>query len=383
MWATPPNVDLKGLCRAHHIPFQRVDALDALVPALHSAWALAAPSVVEVVTDRSGNVETHRAIQAACTRAARRALHATGALPLAGPRANGVELGSGRANGHTAVAPGLARIGVIGSVRGGSDARRSVGRVEAGERTPDSGAWVVQALTIEEHNLPLAAPVTTDAAWDSHRHVGVLRVSLCHAGAVADAETENGRAAAAVRGVAEVSPLPGLHEETWQDALAQVAALSMLLRGRRVPADVALLEGQFARWWADVAGLSEASLLPSVRFAVECAIVGALARLQGRSLSTHIDICAFSGDPDTVYDERPADAVPGQRGDPDRPIGGLEGVTAAGAASTRCVVVNGLLDTAGKKAQSAASRARLLTQQGYTTLKVKVRVTLPLRCITA
>lgn len=42
---------------------------EQLAPALHNAWALNKPSVVEVVTNRHSNVEHHRGIQAAVRQA--------------------------------------------------------------------------------------------------------------------------------------------------------------------------------------------------------------------------------------------------------------------------------------------------------------------------
>jgi hypothetical protein len=81
MWATPTNVDLKALCRAHHVPFQQVSALSDLLPALATAWTLNAPSVIEVVTDRRSNVQVHRDLQAQATAAASRALELRACAP--------------------------------------------------------------------------------------------------------------------------------------------------------------------------------------------------------------------------------------------------------------------------------------------------------------
>lgn len=69
LWATPPQVDLAGLCQAHGIAHQKVTTQEQLAPALHNAWALNKPSVVEVVTNRHSNVEHHRGIQAAVRQA--------------------------------------------------------------------------------------------------------------------------------------------------------------------------------------------------------------------------------------------------------------------------------------------------------------------------
>jgi hypothetical protein len=74
LWATPPNVDIASLCRAHHVPFQRVERSAQLLPALEAAWTLRTPSVVEVITDRTTNVTAHKALQATCAQAAWQAL---------------------------------------------------------------------------------------------------------------------------------------------------------------------------------------------------------------------------------------------------------------------------------------------------------------------
>ena len=69
LWATPQNVDLAGMCRAHGIPHMRVSTPEELRRALTSAWALNRHSVIEAITDRVGNVERHREVQGAVKRA--------------------------------------------------------------------------------------------------------------------------------------------------------------------------------------------------------------------------------------------------------------------------------------------------------------------------
>lgn len=73
LWATPQNVDLEGMCRAHGIPHQRVVTPEQFATALQSAWGLNRHSVVEAVTTRDSNVALHRQLQSGVQRAVQQA----------------------------------------------------------------------------------------------------------------------------------------------------------------------------------------------------------------------------------------------------------------------------------------------------------------------
>eukprot|EP00892_Ulva_mutabilis_P000338 jgi/Ulvmu1/10304/UM060_0106.1 len=249
LWETPPDVDLKGLCRAHRVAYQHVAALPDLLPALRSAWALNVSSVVEVTTNRADNVPQHRALQARCAAAARNMLRWDAAL---------------RAPPPAAAAPQLAAT------------------VPA---RPDQCAMYVtiHSLHFRRFALPYARPVTTgDDIGVRHGHTLMLTVQL--------------PSGELLQGLGEASPLPGLHVEEGEDAGAQLAALAVLLPGLIVPVSVSALEGQLEIWWAGVVGLAPESLWPSVRFGVEAALFSALGRALGdRTLTEHLWLGALRG----------------------------------------------------------------------------------------
>lgn len=303
MWATPANVDLKGLCRAHRVPFQQVTALPDLLPALRSAWGLCTPSVVEVMTDRQSNVAVHRSIQAACTAAARLALAGMPPLPRDTVAASVAALE------RAAAAPS----------HGGSAVQ------------PPLDSVTIRRLQVQEYELPLTQPLTT-AAGDSQLHrIGAV-LSLQVVAATGEV----------FEGTGDVAPLPGLHGESFAEARAQLAALSDLLADCSVPRGAALLAGGLDTWWQGVVGVQTASLHSSVQFAIETALVEALARSSGSSFAQQM-----------------LDCVPQHE--------------ACGVASERRMVrVNALLDVAKLSAAKAAERAKELQLQGFTCIKVKV-----------
>ena len=79
--------------------------------------------------------------------------------------------------------------------------------------------------------------------------------------------------------IGEVSPLPGLSPEDTNEVKTQLAKLRSLVKGRRVPNDLARLSGGFDGW------LGDSNLAPSVRFGFEAAVLGLLARAKGIHLS--------------------------------------------------------------------------------------------------
>jgi isochorismate synthase / 2-succinyl-5-enolpyruvyl-6-hydroxy-3-cyclohexene-1-carboxylate synthase / 2-succinyl-6-hydroxy-2,4-cyclohexadiene-1-carboxylate synthase / o-succinylbenzoate synthase len=321
MWATPSHVDLQALCEAHRIPFQSVSELPDLLPTLRSAWDRKAASVVEVITDRHTNVAVHQQIQGVCTSAARRALSSIPPLPLPAPAPSNSSNGTGCHSLHDAPAA--------------------------------PATLAIHSVQLSEYSLPLAAPLTTGAAASDGRRGHLVRITLarcCGGSASQDA-------AGSSQGVGDAAPLPGLHQESVEEAGAQLAALSEVLQGCRVAPELALLEGALEDWWREVAGVHPASLAPSVRFAVECALVDALAQSCGRSFVVHALSCAAPPGSITQLDDAGSssselNALPG----------GSEGA----------VHVNALLDPGALSADQLGEQARGLVEQGYTCIKVKV-----------
>lgn len=140
-----------GLCRAHGIPHTRVTGADALPAALSNGWALNGHSVVEVVTDRQHNVSQHQAVQVAV---------------------------------RGAVDAVLQRWVVDSKYRG----------VQDPEERPYEVPREIQSVDLHSYALPLARPLTVDAAQQERRGC-LVRVAL-----------DDGR-----WGVGDCAPLPGGH----------------------------------------------------------------------------------------------------------------------------------------------------------------------------
>jgi L-alanine-DL-glutamate epimerase-like enolase superfamily enzyme len=88
------------------------------------------------------------------------------------------------------------------------------------------------------------------------------------------------------QGIGEAAPLPGLHQETFEQASQQLHLLAELLQGLPVPKTLALLStGSFDLWLKATMGVNPAALYPSVRCAVETALLQALAAAQGCSMA--------------------------------------------------------------------------------------------------
>ena len=247
MWATPPNVDLRGLCRAHHLPHSLVTDPADLLPTLRTAWALNSSSIVEVTTTRDDNVAIHRALQAQCTQTAWKVL-----------------------NWNLRIFEGFDL-----PEADSSDAPQKLPSVLASLPTSQSNACI-DGLSVREFTLPLRQPLTTGST-SNHRYGCTVVLYLRNSrGDLLD-------------GSGEVSPLPGLHAESLTESKAQLAALAQVLQGITVPENISLLDGELEQWWKGTVGVATDSLLPSVRFAVESALVAAMAHACGAdSLAEHL-----------------------------------------------------------------------------------------------
>ncbi|GFR45865.1 hypothetical protein Agub_g7316 [Astrephomene gubernaculifera] len=351
LWATPQNVDLEAMCRAQGIPHQKVTTSEGLAPALQAAWGLNRHSVVEVVTERSSNVELHRVVQAAALRAAK---HAQFLATRCSTAAAGTALGAAAATALP-VAPSAPSAAVT------------------------AASFTIGGVAWRRYRLPLTQPLTTTATATSTKASSSSEGwcgSLFRGGSGAVSSSgwfreglllrlrlrwSDGREAGS--GVGEVAPLPELHAESLEEAEVQVAALSRLLVGVPLPPSLALLGGRVEGWLRGRLGLGEPGwLLPSVRFGLECALLSALAS----SLNTNLTHLLAAPPP-----PQPPQPQPSQ----------LSAATLTSSATpnerAQRVLVNGLLsppvsgDEAADSAAAVAAATRLLAE-GYTTIKVKV-----------
>ena len=232
LFATPPDVSRKGLCDAHRIAHAHPSTPEGLKKALRAAWSEGRHNVVEVSTSRASNLKQHRAVQA------RVAAAASAALRL-------LEGGGGAAAAAAAKAKATPR---------------------------------VISAEVTDFTLPLRRPPTTTAtatatADDAVRRGWLLKVVL-----------DDGSI-----GWGEASPLPGLHLESHDAAGAQLRTVASIVDGSAaggggsggggvfVDATLPLLNGAVAEWLTSACGVREDALLPSVRFALETAVLSALA----------------------------------------------------------------------------------------------------------
>ena len=281
-----------GMCRAHGIPHQRVTAAADLAPALTAAWGLNRHSVVEIVTDRSTNLQLHKSIQAAAQAAARAAYRLMlPSLPL--------------------TTPASAFLLAPAAVRGSAPAT-------AANAVPAATPLLAPPLYItllswQRYELPLRQPLTTSAASTCEFRTCIvvsLTISECSPTSPSSttstpaspqtsptpsndqlAPSSSPHPSTTVRtwtGLGEVSPLPGLHSpRDLHQAEAQLALVSQLLTpyrdqpktqatrsadqaaaaagGLELPRSVALLGGRLGAWLHEALGFDPAQLCPSVR----------------------------------------------------------------------------------------------------------------------
>jgi len=409
LWATPQHADLGALCRAHGVPHQRVGGGSggggaragsgggggggggggrgagataspaALSAALAAAWGLGRHSVIEVfpTATREGNVELHRRVQ---KRVQRAVSAAHGALTAGG------------------------RGGVVASAP-----------PSPSQSPPADSAFPalapplrVRSALVSRYELPLTRSLTTsDGADPGVRRGALLRIELeegeeeeeaataAAAGSggsgggvhAATAPTAAPPAVAALfAGVGDAAPLPGLHRETLEQACAQLELLAASLPGRPVPREAGALlphgcsplEGWLRRAAAVLpppppAGGSAArapQLLPSVAFALEGALLTALASARARGGAGD----GRGGAGDGRGCGRPSPDVASLLAPmPPPPTAAADNLSAAAPAAFGPLVCALLSPKPGTPpAQVAASAAALLAATGAGALKVKV-----------
>lgn len=322
-----------------------------LLPALHTAWGINRHSVVEVVTERRDNLGLHKQLQAdvaAAVHAAAELLLAP--LPAAGSRCSG----SGRQQQLSL--PLLPPVVLQPPLHIAAAAVSSYSLALA------------RPLTSIDQQGPASAAAAGACSDPSRRHGFYLTVTLTQDEAAAaagsdvltffDAHDDSSGAASqdmsgqqqqqVFRGIGEAAPLPGLHSESPEQALQQLQLLAQLLQGSPVPRTLALLSASgFSNWLQHVAGLNPHVLYPSVRFALESALLQGLAASHGCTLAELLQMQ--------------------QRGR----AAGSSNSSSRGPAASAAVAVNGLLPGTGSVEELVAAGRQLLAQ-GVSVIKVKV-----------
>ena len=87
-------------------------------------------------------------------------------------------------------------------------------------------------------------------------------------------------ASVACHGIGEVCPLANFHAESLEMAEEQLRQVSGLLKGKRVPFELGYLGGAMGAWLSLVLPME---LHPSVRYAVECALLHLIARVDSNT----------------------------------------------------------------------------------------------------
>jgi isochorismate synthase/2-succinyl-5-enolpyruvyl-6-hydroxy-3-cyclohexene-1-carboxylate synthase/2-succinyl-6-hydroxy-2,4-cyclohexadiene-1-carboxylate synthase/O-succinylbenzoate synthase len=82
--------------------------------------------------------------------------------------------------------------------------------------------------------------------------------------------------------IGEVSPLPKLHEESFEEAQSQVICLADMLAGSRMPLSIVSQNGSLEAWLSKI-GITPSTLLPSVRFGLESALLDLVSSTFGCS----------------------------------------------------------------------------------------------------
>lgn len=182
-----------------------------------------------------------------------------------------------------------------------------------------------QNLTLSELQwsrfcLPLTQPITTGVSCLERQGV-YIQVTL---------RGEKGL----FKGLGEVAPLPGLHEETLEDLQPQLQLLQTLLKDLQIPSEICLMNGAFDELLLNACGIAVHDLAPSLRFGLNSAVLNAFADSMG---------CQLHQFRNPVFQN----------------------------SSSVEVLVNGLmvLDPAPQK---SVSKALELINEGYKTIKIKV-----------
>ena len=126
------------------------------------------------------------------------------------------------------------------------------------------GSLRVRGWRMHRFSLPLRAPLTLACGEPLQSREGLFLLLL--------AEADGAGAQGQLLGIGECCPLPGFHAEPLAAAEAQLLSAAAALCGRTLPRSVAALGGALEAW------LDMPALLPSVRCALEMALLQLLAR---------------------------------------------------------------------------------------------------------
>ena len=149
---------------------------------------------------------------------------------------------------------------------------------EAEEADPTGTAHprAVVSSTVSRFALPMLREPTTfvDPVIDPEdpEETKRARAGTTRVGYILEVRLANGAV-----GRGEASPLPGLHRESAAEAGSQLRVVAAALESAVVPATLPLLGGAVTDWLCETVGIRVVdALLPSVRFALESAVLSAL-----------------------------------------------------------------------------------------------------------
>ena len=238
LFATPPDVSRRGLCDAHRVAHAHPSTPAALRTALRAAWAEGRHSVVEVTTSRARNLAQHKELQ----RRVAEAVDAALALEKRFEKEAEAEAEEADPTGPTGTAHPRA----------------------------------VVSSTVSRFALPMLREPTTfvDSMIDPEdpEETKRARAGTTRVGYILEVRLANGAV-----GRGEASPLPGLHRESAAEAGSQLRVVAAALESAVVPATLPLLGGAVTDWLCETVGIRVVdALLPSVRFALESAVLSAL-----------------------------------------------------------------------------------------------------------
>lgn len=151
-----------------------------------------------------------------------------------------------------------------------------------------------------------------------------------------------------------MAPLPGLHQESLEEAEGQLRMIGQLLQGQAIPRPVVLMSGRMNTWLISCLGHHVAQdLYPSVRFGLECALLSAMAQLRGVTLKALL-LSSVVRTPVPLM-----------------PPSGTSDPSSWWAREAALVGVNGLLSSSGS-VREAVEEGQKLVAAGYRAIKVKV-----------
>jgi len=125
---------------------------------------------------------------------------------------------------------------------------------------------IITRFDIYEYSLPLVSPFFVCGAEINERKGLILHICSDEGG----------------DGFGEIAPLPGMSEESFDEALMQLNQIKQAFINQEIPEKVEKLNGQFAKW------LDVFELKPSVQFGLEMAVMNLMANLKNKSLNIFI-----------------------------------------------------------------------------------------------